>query len=55
MVESHAHRDEPYVDGRHSGSLALIRGVGKLSGIHFLEDSSDLCKILNTLYLQNGM
>lgn len=34
MVESHAYRDEPYVDGRHSGSLALIGGVGKLSGIH---------------------
>lgn len=55
MVESHAYRAEPYVDGRHSGSLALIRGVGKLSGIHFIEDSSDLCKIFNTLYPQNGM
>lgn len=30
LVETHAYRDEPYVDGRHSGSPAFVRGVRKL-------------------------
>lgn len=50
----HIEMNRMWMDGA-VGGCALIRGVGKLSGIHFIEDSSDLCKIFSTLYPQNGM